>query len=174
MMTWMKKRMQAEAGLSVVQIIFAIAIIGVILTLVVPAATWLSQDFSPDKHRANAIEITEAAKSFVISHGYHPTSKEAITVHSFDSAAKAIKDASLEANTYMTITLKDLRSSGSFAAVKDPKTGEEYDQEKTVLYVQEDANKRMNIWLTLASGSTLYFDKMRYEDVLDGDAKVNQ
>lgn len=174
MTSLLNKLMRKEDGLSAFQIISTIAIIGVILTLVVPAVTWMSKDYSPEKQRANAIKITEAVKSYVLSNGYQPQAHEAVTVHYFDSAAKAVKDTPLEANTYMVITLKDLRSSGSFAAVEDPKTGEEYDQEKTLIYVQEDAKKDLSLWITLVSGSTLYFDKMRYEDVLDGDAKVNQ
>ncbi|MGD8190126.1 type II secretion system protein [Brevibacillus ginsengisoli] len=170
----LKRLTYKEDGLSAFQIISFIAIIGVILTLVVPAATWLSKDYSPEKQRANAIQISEAAKTYVLTHGYKSDAHEVVTVHYFDSASKTVKDTPLEANTYMLISLKDLRSSGSFAAVKDPKTGEEYDQEKTLIYVQEGAKHDISLWITLASGSTLYFDKMRYEDVLDGDAKVSQ
>ncbi len=170
----LKKLLKEENGLSLFQMIATVAIIGVILTLVVPAVSWLSKDTSPEKHRANAIQIVEAAKSYVKVNHYKPGTVEAITVHYFDKAHRSVKDTTLEANQYMTVTLRNLNESGIFRPVEDPQTGNEYDPDKTVIYVQEDADKQMNYWITLASGSTSYFDKMRYEDVLDGDAKVNQ
>ncbi|MGC5327211.1 hypothetical protein [Brevibacillus sp. SYSU BS000544] len=176
MKDWFKKLVQNEKGISFYQILLIIASIGVVLTLVVPAVTWMQKDNSPEKQRANAIHIVESAKKFIVANGYKSENNETVTLRYFEPVDKnkVEKEISLEANSYMTISLKDLKESGIFKSVDDPKTGEDYDLEKTIVYIQEDASKQLNYWVTLASGTNAYFDKMRYEDVLDGDAKVKQ
>lgn len=176
MNNWFKTLIQNEKGISFFQILLIIASIGVVLTLVVPVVTWMQKDNSPEKQRANAIHIVESTKKFIVANGYKAEPNEPVTLNYFEAVDKnkVAKEISLEANSYMTISLKDLKESGIFKSVDDPKTGEDYDLEKTIVYIQEDATKQLNYWVTLSSASTAYFDKMRYEDVLDGDAKVNQ
>jgi prepilin-type N-terminal cleavage/methylation domain-containing protein len=161
MKKWMKRLLQLakeEKGLTLVELLAVIVILGIIAAIAVPAIGGLIGNTKKEAHKANAHQLIEAARQYVTIHGFkettvqksngdsNETSGDGVRVNaaSFDNGS--LQNGSENANgTYkaMKITAAALQTAGYIGKLVDPEastSGESYNNlnDSTAVYVVKD------------------------------------
>jgi type IV pilus assembly protein PilA len=116
----MKRFLKNERGLTLIELLAVIVILGIIAAIAIPAIGGLIDNSKKDAHVSNAQQMINAAKIAVTS------DKDLVPA---DGGTK-------------TITLKQLEDDGYLETVKDPdKTQNGYDKNNSYVMIQNSNNK---------------------------------
>jgi type IV pilus assembly protein PilA len=118
--TMMKRLVKNERGLTLIELLAVIVILGIIAAIAIPAIGGLIDNSKKDAHVSNAQQMINAAKI----------------------AVTADKDLIPPSGQTKRITLEDLEDGGYLETVKDPdKTSNGYDGEESYVEIQNTNNK---------------------------------
>ncbi|MFJ7744232.1 prepilin-type N-terminal cleavage/methylation domain-containing protein [Peribacillus sp. NPDC097295] len=134
-MNFIKKHLKNERGLTLIELLAVVVILGIIAAIAIPSIGGLINNSKKDAHIANAQQMVSAARTAV-----------------------AGKDITLTGAT-ATITLGDLISKGYIEEIENPSGGAEYSKTLSVVNITKDAATGNLTYAVVLSDGTKTFIK---------------
>ncbi|MFC5466745.1 type II secretion system protein [Lederbergia graminis] len=123
-----RQALKNEKGLTLVELLAVVVILGIISAIAIPSIGGLINNSKKDAHIANAQQMVNQAK-FAITSGEYT-----------------------ESDNVTTITLGALVDDGFLESVKDPSTETGYDETKSLVTVTKGADGKYTYTVTLTNG----------------------
>lgn len=121
-----KKRLKEQKGMTLIELLAVIVILGIISAIAIPSILGLMDNSKKDAHVANARQMINSAKMAVSG------------------------DASLQPKDKpVDLTLKNLEDKGYIEKIKDPDGGTSYDEDKSFVRISTDGTGfKYSVYLT--------------------------
>ncbi len=167
---WLKRFVKDERGLTLIELLAVIVILGIIAAIAVPAITGITGNTKKEAHKANARQMIEAAKQKVAISGFKPnTGTTAITATRVNDDGERLlqQGDTLAADSYMVITLDQLKDDGYFSKIVDPESssGNEYDDTNTAVYVTKNGSTYRYYIKLDSAGADSDLEYVKEEDI---------
>jgi type IV pilus assembly protein PilA len=143
MLQKMKKRLKNQRGMTLVELLAVIVILGIISAIAIPSIGGLINNTKKDAHIANAQQIANAAKLKINSDGT-----------TIDTTGK-------------NILLSTLISEGYLDNIKDPSSDNDYDTDNTSVTIIKNDTKIVYRVKLAASATVSYIDQITIENGKD-------
>lgn len=126
MLKLVKKRLKEQKGMTLIELLAVIVILGIISAIAIPSILGLMDNSKKDAHVANARQMINSAKMAVSG------------------------DASLQPKDKpVDLTLKNLEDKGYIEKIKDPDGGTSYDEDKSFVRISTDGTGfKYSVYLT--------------------------
>jgi type IV pilus assembly protein PilA len=145
----LKKKMKDQRGLTLIELLAVVVILGIIAAIAVPSIGKVIDNTKEKAQIANAKQLVDAAKLYVNS-GYED--------------APAIDNASID------VTLEELQTQGLLDDIKDAKTDHNYSKLSKVTITKNATSKKLVYTITLIGegpSATVTTDDISYYNAVD-------
>ncbi|MBT2660632.1 type II secretion system protein [Bacillus sp. ISL-45] len=152
MLKAIKKKMKDQRGLTLVELLAVVVILGIISAIAVPSIGNIIEKSKEDAHKSTAIQMLNAARLAVTNNEPEIT----------------FSDVTESTDKKATVKLSTLESKGYIENVVNPsdKTGG-YDKETSIVVITKSTNGKFTYSVTLKSGvgSKTYIDNKTQEQL---------